>query len=43
MRKAALRRVEDYHAGPIMRRFMQDLGLLSVNDEVATRLAAVAA
>lgn len=28
MRKAALRRVEDYGAGPIMRQFMNDLGLI---------------
>ena len=43
MRKAALRRVEDYRAEPIMRRFMQDLGLLSTADSVAARLAVVAA
>jgi glycosyltransferase involved in cell wall biosynthesis len=27
MRRAALRRVEDYQAGPIMRQFLDDLGL----------------
>jgi glycosyltransferase involved in cell wall biosynthesis len=43
MRKAALRRAEDYQAGPIMRSFMEDLGLLSADDKVAVRLAAVAA
>ena len=43
MRKAALRRAEDYQAGPIMRRFMQDLGLLSAVDGVAALPAAVAA
>jgi glycosyltransferase involved in cell wall biosynthesis len=43
MRKAALRRIEDYHAGPIMRRFMENLGLLSMDDEVASRVTAVAA
>src|SRR5262249_41635151 len=43
MRKAALRRTEDYQAGPIMRRFMQDLGVLSVDDEVAAPVAAGAA
>jgi glycosyltransferase involved in cell wall biosynthesis len=43
MRKAALRRIEDYQAGPIMHSFMQDLGLLSTGDEVAVPVAAVAA
>jgi glycosyltransferase involved in cell wall biosynthesis len=43
MRKAALRRVEDYQAGPIMRRFMHDLGLLAADDEVAAPPVAVAA
>ena len=43
MRKAALRRIDDYQAGPIMRRFMQDLDLLPADDEVAASVAAVAA
>jgi glycosyltransferase involved in cell wall biosynthesis len=43
MRKAALRRIEDYQAGPIMHRFMQDLGLLPAEDEAAAPVAAVAA
>lgn len=43
MRKAALRRIEDYQAGPIMHRFMQDLGLVSTSDDVAAPIAAVAA
>ena len=43
MRKAALRRIEDYQAGPIMRRFVQDLGLLSADDEIVASTAAVAA
>jgi glycosyltransferase involved in cell wall biosynthesis len=43
MRKAALRRIEDYQAGPIMHRFMQDLGLLSAEDEMVASVAAVAA
>jgi glycosyltransferase involved in cell wall biosynthesis len=43
MRKAALRRIEDYQAGPIMHRFMQDLGLLPAEEGAATSVAAVAA
>jgi glycosyltransferase involved in cell wall biosynthesis len=43
MRMAALCRTEDYQAGPIMRRFMQDLDLLSAGDEVAAPVAAIAA
>jgi hypothetical protein len=42
MRKAALRRVEDYQAGPIMHRFMQDLGLLPA-DSIVASVEAVAA
>jgi glycosyltransferase involved in cell wall biosynthesis len=43
MRKAALRRVEDYQAGPIMRRFMEDLGLAGMDEEAAAQPAAIAA
>src|SRR5262249_52078824 len=42
MRKSALRRIEDYQAGPIMDRFMQDLGLLPTDAEVVAPVAAVA-
>jgi glycosyltransferase involved in cell wall biosynthesis len=39
MRSAALRRVDDYQAGPIMRQFMHDLGL-PVSEPAAAQLAA---
>ncbi len=40
MRAAALRRVDDYQAGPIMRQFMSDLGLPLAEAAVARREAA---
>lgn len=44
MRAAALRRIDDYQAGPIMQRFMQDLGLEPVDEPVgAAAITAVAA
>jgi glycosyltransferase involved in cell wall biosynthesis len=43
MREAALRRIEDYQAGPIMRRFLQDLDLLPADDGITAPVAAVAA
>jgi glycosyltransferase involved in cell wall biosynthesis len=40
MRKAALRRVEDYEAGPIMQRFMHDLGLIRLDEQEQQQAAA---
>ncbi len=40
MRQAALRRVEDYQAGPIMRQFMHDLGLLPLDAQIIRRAVA---
>ncbi|MGH8516592.1 MAG: glycosyltransferase, partial [Panacagrimonas sp.] len=44
MRASALRRIDDYQSGPIMQRFMQDLGLEPLDDLVGTAaITAVAA
>lgn len=42
MRAAALRRVQDYQAGPILTRFMQDLGLMEPDPAAALKQRAVA-
>lgn len=40
MRQAAMRRVEDYQAGPLMQNFMADLGLAGAGEQVRRRAVA---
>ena len=40
MRKAALKRVEDYQAGPIMQQFMSDLGLVALEEPAQPKAVA---